>query len=103
MEEVPLPGEVHRHAGLRGRVDDLLVTDRPAWLNDRADAGIDQDLRAIREREERVGSRDAAESPAAFSDDREARKANSKPGGGRRVGSVERPEGTANGNGSIAW
>ena len=55
VEEVPGPGEVHRHAGRLGRGDDLVVTHRATGLDDRTDAGVDQHLQSVREREEGVG------------------------------------------------
>ena len=58
MEEVPGAGDVHRHAGSVGRLDDRVVTDRSAGLDDRAYAGSHQDLGAVGEREERVGCGD---------------------------------------------
>ena len=51
MEEVALSGEVHRHTGLIGRRDDLFVAHRSAGLHDGGDAGIQQNLQAVSERE----------------------------------------------------
>ena len=59
--EVPGAGEVHRHAGRLGRLDGEVVAHRPARLDDRGDAGVDQDLRAVLEREEGVGGGDRAD------------------------------------------
>ena len=57
---MPLAGEVHGHArGVRRR-DRLLVAHRAARLHDRAHARIEQDLRTVGEREERVGGGHAA-------------------------------------------
>ena len=48
-------GRDHRHPrGVRGG-DDLLVAHRPAGLDDRPDAGVDRELRAVGEGEEGVG------------------------------------------------
>ena len=43
-----------------GGLDHLVVADGAAGLDDRADAGVDQDLRAVGEREERVGGGERA-------------------------------------------
>src|SRR5690349_24286472 len=55
--EVPGAGEVHRHAGRLAGGDRLLVAHRPARLDDGPDAGVDEHLGAVGEREERVGRR----------------------------------------------
>src|SRR5436190_12014280 len=55
MREMPGPGEVHRDAGLVRRLDGELVADRAARLDDGLDTGVDEDLRAVLEGEERVG------------------------------------------------
>ena len=60
VEEVPLPGEVHRDAGRCGRGDHVLVADGAARLDDRPHAGGDEDLGAVGEREERVRGGDGA-------------------------------------------
>ena len=51
-------GQVHRHTGLLGRLNDLLVTDGSAGLHDGLYTGVHQRLGAICEREERVGRGD---------------------------------------------
>ena len=48
------------HAGGLRRGDDLLVAHRAARLHDRADAGVEQHLQAVGEREEGVGRGDGA-------------------------------------------
>ena len=58
MEEVAGAGEVHGHAGLLGRFDDLLIADGAARLHDGLDARVDKHLGTIGEREERIGCRD---------------------------------------------
>ena len=60
MEEVAGAGEVHGDAGSVGRGDDFLVPDRAAGLHHSPDAGVDQDLQAVGEREERVGGSNRA-------------------------------------------
>ena len=62
--EVAGAGEVHRDAGRLGGRDDLVVADRAAGRDDGADAGVEQDLQPVGEREERVGGRDRAPRPA---------------------------------------
>ena len=60
MEEVACTGEVHGDASfVRGR-DDFLIAYRAAWLHNSLDAGVDQDLQAIGEREERIRSGNSA-------------------------------------------
>ena len=54
----PRPGEVHRHAGRLGPLDDLGVPDGATRGHDGSDARIEQDLQPVGEREERVGCRD---------------------------------------------
>src|SRR3954454_3000546 len=49
VEEVTLSGEVHRHTGRLCGLDHFVVPDAAAGLDDGADAGVDQDLRAIGE------------------------------------------------------
>ena len=55
MAEVAEVGGDHRHAGRVDGGHDLLVAHRPAGLDDRADARVDRQLRAVGEREVRVG------------------------------------------------
>ena len=58
VREVARTGEVHRDArGLR-RFDGLGVADGSAGLDDGLDAGVDEDLKAVGEGEERVGRGD---------------------------------------------
>ena len=52
--EVPAVGEDHADPRGVGRLDDLEVPLRPAGLDDRHDAGLDGELRPVREREEGV-------------------------------------------------
>src|SRR3954454_5097736 len=54
MAEMAAAGEDHGGADRVGRADDLGVTPRPARLDERRDALVEGDLRAVREREERV-------------------------------------------------
>ncbi len=58
VEEVTGAGQIHGHAGLLGRFDDLLVADGTARLHDGLNACVDEHLRTIREREERIGCSD---------------------------------------------
>jgi len=51
---VPAPRQIHRHPGVSGCSDDLIVADRPTRLDDRSNPGVEQDLKSVREREERV-------------------------------------------------
>jgi MFS family permease len=52
--EVPAVREDHADPGGVGSVDHLQVALGPTWLDDRRDAGLDGQLRAVREGEERV-------------------------------------------------
>jgi hypothetical protein len=54
VPEVPHPREHHRHATLVGGGDDLFVAHAAARLDHASGAGIDNDIEAITEREERV-------------------------------------------------
>src|ERR1700761_2831653 len=65
VKEVALVREVHGHARGFCSFDHLLVPGGAAGLDDCTNAGVDQDLRAIREREERVGCGDAAASASS--------------------------------------
>src|SRR5438105_5154649 len=55
VAEVATACEDHRRARRLDRCDDLLVALRAAGLDDRRDAGLERELRPVREREERVG------------------------------------------------
>ena len=61
--EVAGAGEVHRDAGRLRRLDHLGVAHRPTRGDDRADAGVEQHLEPVGEREERVGCRDGSARP----------------------------------------
>src|SRR4051794_17786841 len=52
--KVPGAGEVHGHAGLLRRSDDLLVPDGATRLDDRPDTRVEQHLGPVGEGEERV-------------------------------------------------
>src|SRR5690606_36570609 len=54
VEEVAGAGEVHGDAGLHRGGDDLLIPYGSAWLRHRRDSGLREDLKPVREREERV-------------------------------------------------
>src|SRR4051794_8891860 len=71
VEEVPGTGDVHGHAGRGEGVHHVLVALGAAGLDDRGDPGVDEDLRAVGEREERVGGRDRAGRPVPGPLDRE--------------------------------
>ena len=58
VEEVALAGEEHRHPGVAGGVDDLLIAHGSARLDDRRDARVDEHLGPVGEGEERVGCGD---------------------------------------------
>src|SRR5690348_8677469 len=58
VREVPGAGVVHRDARRLRRLGHLLVPDRTTRVDDSAHARLEQDLQAVREREERVGRRD---------------------------------------------
>ena len=78
VREVPGAGEVQRDAVFLGERDGLLVADRAARLDDRAHAGVDEHLRAVVEREERVGRGDRPGGPIAGA--RRRRACTSRPG-----------------------
>ena len=59
--EVAAVREHHADAGRVGGFDDLVVAHRAARLDDRGDARVDRELRAVGEREERVGGERGAE------------------------------------------
>src|SRR4029453_839965 len=54
MPEVAAVGEGHRCACVPHRVDDVLVPFRAPGLDDRADAGFEGQLRAVRKGDERI-------------------------------------------------
>src|SRR6478752_7460070 len=60
VEEMARSRQVHRDSGLLRGLDDELLAHRPAGLDDGADAGLDQHLEPVGEREERVGRGDRA-------------------------------------------
>src|SRR4051794_22485698 len=72
VEEVAGTGGIHRDAGVLAGLDRQLVAHRAPWLDDGADAGIDQDLGTVLEREERIGCGDRARGPLPGSRDRQA-------------------------------
>src|SRR5690606_16290186 len=55
VPEVPHAREHHRDAGFVGGIDDVLVLDRAARLDDRRGAGFDGGEHAVGEGEEGVG------------------------------------------------
>ena len=63
--EVAAVREDHRDAGGVGGLDDLVVALRAARLDDRRDARVDRELRAVGEREEGVGGQRGAEQRGA--------------------------------------
>src|SRR6476659_7016394 len=55
VTEVPPTGEDHRGSRARDGVDDVAVAPRAAGLDDRRHTSVERELRAVREREERIG------------------------------------------------
>src|SRR5829696_9512416 len=58
VPEVTPGREHHRDPRCFARRDHLVVALRPAWLDDRLDTGLDRELGAVGEREERVRRQD---------------------------------------------
>jgi hypothetical protein len=54
VAEVPIAGEYHRDAALVGCGNDFVVTHTAAGLDHRDRAGVDHNIEAISEREERI-------------------------------------------------
>src|SRR6202050_3957270 len=57
VAEVAYSGGDHRRAGCVDGRDDLLVAHRAAWLDDRADARVERQLRTVGEGEVGVGGK----------------------------------------------
>ena len=55
MEEVAGTGQVHGHAGSLSGLDNFLITDRTARVHNGTHAGVQQNLQAVSEGEERIG------------------------------------------------
>src|SRR5437867_824713 len=75
VPEVPLAGKDHRRAGSICGVDCFLIPHRAAGLDDRAHAGIEQELRAVGEWKESVAGGDGAFGALACFFDRESGRA----------------------------
>src|SRR3954452_18254430 len=75
VTEVTFAGEDHRGAGAADGVDRLLVPHGAARLHDRGDAGIEQQLRPVREWKEGIRRRDGAAGAIAGLLDRDSRRA----------------------------
>src|ERR671919_811690 len=63
VPEVPGAGQDHGHAVLIGRLEDLLIPDRPTWVDHGPDAGRGGPVDAVPEREEGVRGHHRARSP----------------------------------------
>ena len=58
MPEMALAGEDHRCAGFVGGFDGFQISQRAAGLDDRGDAGVQEQLRAVGERKKRIAGGD---------------------------------------------
>src|SRR6266496_680216 len=60
MSKVASSGEDHSGAPGPDRLENLVVPPGAAWLDDRCDAGVERQPRAVGEREERIAREDGA-------------------------------------------
>ena len=60
MPEVAHAGEHHRQPRGIGGGDDIVITQRTPWLNDRRGPGLGNGIQSVGEREKRVGRGDGA-------------------------------------------